>query len=297
MDQQQALPKQGYHNEFQAYLFLCPTLILIGLFLISPMITGLVMSFYKTSLSGATRFVGLRNYWLLLTEARFLNNIRLSMLYVLGNLAISLPIAYGMALLITSKLKGASLLRGVFLLPWVVAPIVSTVLFRSLVDPAFGPLSWMIEKIAGHSIVLLAHPTWSMAVIIIHSVWRSLPFMTLFLAAGIAMIPKELYEAAMVDGAGKWKQFFTLTFPLTKIHLVIVLLTITLWTLQDAETVYAMTEGGPGYSTEVMAVRLFKESFLNFDLNSGAALGVLLLLVGLIFMILYVQFAGKREEY
>ncbi|MDZ7333127.1 MAG: sugar ABC transporter permease [candidate division KSB1 bacterium] len=296
MDQRQALPNRGYHSEIQAYLFLSPTLILIGLFLISPMITGLVMSFYKTSLSGTTQFVGLRNYWLLLTEARFLNNIRLSMLYVLGNLAISLPIAYSMALLITSKLKAASLLRGVFLLPWIVAPIVSTVLFRSLVDPAFGPLSWMIEKIIGHSIVLLAHPTWSMAVIIIHSVWRSLPFMTLFLAAGIAMIPKELYEAAMVDGAGKWKQFFTLTFPLTKIHLVIVLLTITLWTLQDAETVYAMTEGGPGYSTEVMAVRLFKESFLNFDLNSGAALGVLLLLVGLIFMILYVQFAAKREE-
>ncbi|MDZ7400025.1 MAG: sugar ABC transporter permease [candidate division KSB1 bacterium] len=296
MDQRQALPNRGYHSEIQAYLFLSPTLILIGLFLISPMITGLVMSFYKTSLSGTTQFVGLKNYWLLLTEARFLNNIRLSMLYVLGNLAISLPIAYSMALLITSKLKAASLLRGVFLLPWIVAPIVSTVLFRSLVDPAFGPLSWMIEKIIGHSIVLLAHPTWSMAVIIIHSVWRSLPFMTLFLAAGIAMIPKELYEAAMVDGAGKWKQFFTLTFPLTKIHLVIVLLTITLWTLQDAETVYAMTEGGPGYSTEVMAVRLFKESFLNFDLNSGAALGVLLLLVGLIFMILYVQFAAKREE-
>ncbi len=296
MKQDRAIPRSGYRNDMQAYLFLSPTILLIALFLISPMITGLVMSCYKTSLSGTTQFVGLKNYWLLFTEARFLNNIRLSMLYVMGNLVISLPIAYSMALLITSKLKGATLLRGVFLLPWVVAPIVSTVLFRSLVDPAFGPLSWLVEKILGHPIVMLAHPTWSMAVIIIHSVWRSLPFMTLFLAAGIAMIPKELYEAAMVDGAGKWKQFFTLTFPLTKIHLVIVLLTITLWTLQDAETVYAMTEGGPGYSTEVMAVRLFKESFLNFDLNSGAALGVLLLLVGLVFMVLYVQFIGKKDE-
>ncbi len=296
MDQHQGLSKPGYRNEIQAYLFLSPTIILIGLFLLSPMVTGLVMSCYQTSLSGTTQVVGLKNYWLLLTEARFLNNIRLSLLYVIGNLVISLPIAYGTALLITSRLKGASLLRGVFLLPWVVAPIVSTVLFRSLVDPAFGPLSWLLEKIAGQQIVMLAHPTWSMVVIILHSAWRSLPFMTLFLAAGIAMIPKELYEAAMVDGAGKWRQFFTVTFPLTRIHLVIVLLTITLWTLQDAETVYAMTEGGPGYSTEVMAVRLFKESFLNFDLNSGAALGVLLLLVGLIFMILYVQFAGKRVE-
>jgi len=278
-----------HSNEIQAYGFLSPTILLIALFLVSPMITGLVMSFHKTSLSGVTTFVGLKNYWLLLTEARFLNNLRLSLIYVAGNICISLPIAYAMALLITSKLRGATFLRGVFLLPWVVAPIVSAVLFRSLVDPTFGPLSLLVEKISGQPQVILADPIGSMAIVILHSVWRSLPFMTLFLAAGMAMIPKELYEAAMVDGAGKWKQFFTLTFPLTKIHMVIVLLTITLWTLQDAETVYAMTEGGPGYSTEVMAVRLFKESFINFDLNSGATMGILLLLVGLVFMILYTR--------
>jgi len=102
-------------------------------------------------------------------------------------------------------------------------------------------------------------------------------------------VPEEIGEAAMVDGANKWVQFRAITFPLTKIQLVIVLLTITLWTLQDAETVYALTEGGPGYSTEVMAVRLFKESFINFDLNAGATMGMLLLLVGLVFMILYTR--------
>ena len=279
----------NYEDEIQAYGFLSPTIILIALFLVSPMITGLVMSFYKTSLSGVTNFVGIKNYWLLLTEGRFLNNLRLSMVYVAGNICISLPIAYAMAMIITSKFRGASFLRGVFLLPWVVAPIVSAVLFRSLVDPTFGPLSLLVEKISGQQQVILADPIGSMAIVILHSVWRSLPFMTLFLAAGMAMIPKELYEAAMVDGASKWKQFFTLTFPLTKIHLVIVLLTITLWTLQDAETVYAMTEGGPGYSTEVFAVRLFKESFINFDLNSGATMGILLLLVGFIFMIIYTR--------
>jgi multiple sugar transport system permease protein len=280
-------------NEIHAYGFLSPTIILIAIFLISPLVTGLVMSFYKTSLSDVTKFVGFKNYWLLLTEGRFLNNLKLSLVYVVGNICISLPLAYVMALFITSRLRGTTLLRGIFLLPWVVAPIVSAVLFRSLADPTFGPLSLLIEKIAGHQVVLLADSTGAMAIVILHSAWRSLPFMALFLAAGMAMIPRELYEAAMVDGANEWKQFFTLTFPLTKIHLVIVLLTITLWTLQDAETVYAMTEGGPGYSTEVMAVRLFKESFINFDLNSGATMGVLLLLLGLIFMLLYSRLVNK----
>ena len=280
-------------TEAQAFGFLSPTILLIAIFLVSPMTTGLVMSFYKTSLSGVTQFVGINNYRFLLTEGRFLNNLRLSLIYVAGNIIFSLPLAYALALLITKKIKSASLLRGVFLLPWVVAPIVSAVLFRSLVDPTCGPLSLLVEKISGEQHVILADPILSMATIILHSIWRSLPFMTLFLAAGMAMIPKEIYESAMVDGASKWVQFRALTLPLTKIHLVIVLLTITLWTLQDAETVYAMTEGGPGYSTEVIAVRLFKESFINFDLNGGATMGIILLLVGLIFMVLYTRITRR----
>ena len=286
--------KTQARTQLQAYAMLSLTLLLLAIFLVSPMLTGLIMSLYKTSLSGVTSYVGLQNFKLLLTEERFLTNLRLTLIYVAGNISITLPLSYLVAMLITKKLRTASLLRGIFLLPWVVAPIVSTVLFRSLVDPSFGPLSLLLEKITGQQIVLLASPFWAMGTIIFHSAWRSLPFMTLFLASGMTMIPREIYEAAMVDGASRWKQFFTITFPLTKIHLIIVLLTITLWTMQDAETVYAMTEGGPGYSTEVIAVRLFKESFINFNLNNGAAMGILLLLLGAIFMFAYTRLSDKE---
>ncbi len=282
-----------HRDQIQAYAMLSPMLLLLAIFLISPMVTGLIMSLYKTSLSGTTTFVGLRNFKLLLTEERFLTNLRLTIIYVIGNISISLPLAYLLAMLITKKLRGATLLRGIFLLPWVVAPIVSTVLFRSLVDPAFGPLSLLLEKIAGRQIVMLADPFWAMGTIIFHSVWRSLPFMALFLASGMTMIPRETFEAARVDGAGRWRQFVSITFPLTKIHLIIILLTISLWTMQDAETIYAMTEGGPGYSTEVIAVRMFKESFINFNLNNGAAMGILLLLLGAIFMFAYTRLSDK----
>jgi len=286
--------KTQARTQLQAYAMLSPTLLLLAIFLVSPMLTGLIMSLYKTSLSGVTSYVGLQNFKLLLTEERFVTNLRLTLIYVAGNISITLPLSYLLAMLITKKLRTASLLRGIFLLPWVVAPIVSTVLFRSLVDPSIGPLSLLLEKITGQQIVLLASPFWAMGTIIFHSAWRSLPFMTLFLASGMTMIPREIYEAAMVDGASRWKQFFTITFPLTKIHLIIVLLTITLWTMQDAETVYAMTEGGPGYSTEVIAVRLFKESFINFNLNNGAAMGILLLLLGAIFMFVYTRLSDKE---
>jgi len=289
-------PRQKSASDPLGYWFTAPTLILLLAFLISPLFSGLALSLYKTSLSGVTQWVGLKNYYLLITEGRFLNNLSLSFLYVLGNLLLSLPLAYSLAILVTRPGRTAALYRSIFLLPWVVAPVVSTVLFRSLVEPNFGLFSYLLMKLSGQPHVILAEPFWALATIVGHSVWRSLPFMTLFLSAGITMIPRELYEAARVDGANSWRQFWHLTVPMTKRHLFIVLLTITLWTLQDTETIYAMTEGGPGYSTEVAAVRLFKESFLNFDLNQGATLGVLLLAMGLVFMISYARMMGRGQE-
>jgi len=208
---------------------------------------------------------------------------------VFGNLLLSLPVAYVAAIILTPKLKGQKFFRGFFLIPWIIAPVVSAVMFRSLVDPTSGPVSFFLEKILGSQSIILADPKLAMFTVICHSFWRSFPFMMLFLSAGIATIPKEIYEAAKVDGVSRWAQFRYITFPLTKIHLAIILLIITTWTLQDAETVYALTEGGPGYSTEVMAVRLFKESLINFDLNTGAAIGIILVLLSVIIMLIYLK--------
>jgi multiple sugar transport system permease protein len=279
------------------YLFLLPSVILLIFFLAAPLVSGIYMSFQKISLKGVSEFVGFKNYSLLLGEGRFRNNLLLSVLYVAGNVGLSVPLAYAAALLITSKLRGTQFFRAFFLIPFIVAPVVSAVLFRSMVDPSFGPITALLEMITGERYIVLADSTLAMLTIIGHSFWRSFSFIMLFLAAGIATIPTELYEAAKVDGAGAWARFSHITFPLTKIHLTIVLLIITMWTLQDAETVYALTRGGPGYSTEVTAVRLFKDAFVNFNLSYGATIGVFLLMISAVFMIFYFKLMGGAEHY
>ncbi len=272
------------------YLFLAPTVVLVLLFLVLPIISGILLSFQQTTLSGETSFVGLKNFKLLFREERFLNNLRLSLIYVLGNLALSVPLAYFAAILITSpEMRGISIFRAIFLLPFITAPVVSSVIFLSLTDASSGPITFLLQRITGTRPVILADPTLAMWTVIIHSLWRSFSFIMLFLAAGIATIPMELYEAARVDGASSWYLFSKITFPLTKIHLALSMLIITMWTLQDAETVYALTRGGPGYSTEVLAVRLFKDAFVNFNLNLGAAIGIILLLISILFMIIYLR--------
>ncbi|MEM1875036.1 MAG: sugar ABC transporter permease [Candidatus Hadarchaeales archaeon] len=253
------------------------------------------MSFQESTFVGEVHFVGLKNFNLLLREARFLNNLRLSIIYVLGNLSLSTPLAYVASLIITSRdMKGLPLLRGIFLLPFITAPVVSSVIFLSLTDAASGPVTILIEKITGERPVILATPSLAMWTIIFHSFWRSFPFVMLFLAAGMTAIPDELYEAARVDGATSWHLFKFITFPLTRIHLALSMLIVTMWTLQDAETVFALTRGGPGYSTEVLAVRLFKDSFVNFNLNLGATTGVILLGISLFFMVVYLKLMRER---
>lgn len=279
------------------YLFLLPGVILLIFFLAGPLISGIYMSFQKISLSGISEFVGFQNYRLLVGEERFRNNLLFSVLYVVGNVGLSVPLAYAAALLITGRLRGTQFFRAIFLIPFIVTPVVSAILFRSMVDPSFGPISALLEMITGERYIILADSTLAMLTIIGHSFWRSFSFVMLFLAAGIATIPTEIYEAAKVDGAGAWARFRNVTFPLTKMHLAIVLLIITMWTVQDAETVYALTGGGPGYSTEVTAVRLFKDAFVNFNLSYGATIGVFLLMLSAVFMVLYFNLMMRGGEH
>jgi multiple sugar transport system permease protein len=282
-----------------AYLFLLPTAVLVLGFLISPIFSGTIMSFYKAKLSGDVRFVGFQNFANLFREARFLNNVKLSVLYVVGNLLLSTPLAYLAAILITRKMGATRFFRGIFLLPWIIAPVVSSLLVLSLVDPARGLVTAIVRAITGKGVVILADPTLAMLTVILHSFWRSFPFMMLFLAAGLASIPDEFYEAAKVDGANGWQRFWHVTFPMTRLHLSMVMLVISMWTVQDTETVYALTAGGPGYSTEVLAVRMMKDAFVNFNMYVGSVIGVQLILLSIFFMFVYLRLLagiGRGEE-
>jgi multiple sugar transport system permease protein len=280
-----------------ATLLLLPALaLLIGL-LLYPLVLGIRSAFEMRDADGATKFVGGKLFSVLAHEPRFLADVLRSVVYVVGNVGISFVLGYGAALVITRPVRAAGIVRATIIIPWITPPVVSAVLFRSLVDPSKGPASHVVQYFLGSGFMILGNAQSAMATVIVHSVWRSFPFIMLMVAAGIAAIPSELYESAAVEGCGAFRRFRYITLPLTKLHCAIVLLIVTMWTIQDAEGVYALTSGGPGYSTEVVALRLFRESFLNFDLNIAAAVGVVLLLISAVFAALYLSLVGgKRVE-
>jgi ABC-type sugar transport system permease subunit len=255
------------------YLLLLPAaVLLIGLYG-APFVSLFYYAVRDVPLAGPASYVGLDNLRQLLGEQHFRDNLLVTVAYAVGVLTLSLPIAYVAALLVTSSIRAVGVIRTLLLVPWVLAPVVTALLFRTLVDPSEGP----IAAISGINVV--ADSNGALLLIIVHSAWRSIPLEMLLLAAAMSVIPRELYEAVKADGAGAWQEFRHITLPLTRTALLSAVIMITVFTLHDAESIFALTRGGPGYATESIAVRLFKEAFLYYNVGGGAAIGVVLVLL------------------
>lgn len=278
------------------YVLLAPLVIILLAFLVFPFISLFYFGLRRTELTGVSTFVGLKNFVILFNESRFAQNMTTTVIYLVGNLSISVPLAYFAALLISSNRRGVGVLRTLFLIPWVLAPIVTAVLFKTLMNPSSGPITLLLKIIFGHPVYLMLTEGGARLFIILHAAWRSFPLEMLLIAAGITAIPIELYEAARVDGAGLREQFRYITLPLTKTPLFSALLLISVYTIQDAEGVYALTQGGPGYGTEVTGVRLFKEAFLYFNIGLASAIGIALIVLSIILMIFYLRVLGQGER-
>jgi ABC-type sugar transport system permease subunit len=278
-------------------LLFLPAFLLLILFWCVPLVPGLALALREPAGAGSPgRWPSLLNYSRLLAEQTFRQNLTLSLIYVLGVVGTAIPAAYAASLLITRSLRSLKWFRGLLLVPWVIPPVVSALIFRNLVGVEMAPLTKVYRLLAGSQDLLpLQDSFWAMCTIILHSFWRSVPVMTLFLAAGMTAIPRELHEAAQTDGATFLQRFCHITFPLTRMHLAVGMVLITAFTLQDAETVYALTGGGPHHGTEVAAVRLFKEAFDYGQFTTAAAIGSFLLAAGLCFMLLYLVTFRRTE--
>jgi multiple sugar transport system permease protein len=278
------------HEPALAYSFLMPLMAIFCLFMVSPLFTGV-----KLGLTEENGNWSLRNIALLLTERRFYINLRLTLFFVVVTVAAAISTGLLAAHLITRRTVFISIIRPLYLIPWIIPPSASGILFRALLDGGRGPIPNLLKVITNHSILPLADPKLSIWACILHEYWRTFPFSMLFIAAGMTTIPREIYEAATIDGASRWKQFTSMTLPMLRNHLFIVTLMVTNATLQSSESIYALTKGGPGYSTETIAVRMFKSAFVYNELHTGAAFGILLLLIAIVFIVLYRKVMNMEE--
>jgi multiple sugar transport system permease protein/sn-glycerol 3-phosphate transport system permease protein len=283
----------GWH----AYLFIGPSLFGVVAFLLLPMVIVLVLSLFDWELLSAPEFVGLDNYRRLLGDGETWHSLLVSVVYVLLCIPLQTVLALAMAMLLNRPVKGVRFFRSLYVVPWMATPIVLGLIWNWIFDPRDGALNSALGLVGITGPDWLSDPSWALPAVALVSVWQHTGYNMLFFLAGLQSIPKELHDAASTDGATPAQRFWRVTLPLLNPTMFFVTVTNLIGAFQVFDTVYAMTAGGPGRSTEVINFRIFETAFKQFDFGYASTLSMLLFVIILVVTLAQVRFFGKRTTY
>lgn len=217
--------------------------------------------------------------------------------YVLLNIPIQTVLALALAVLLNRKLRGTGFVRVVAVLPYLATPVAMAVVWNWFFDPSTGVINTVLGLGGIEGPAWLSSEVWAMPVVAFANIWQYAGYNMLFFLAGLQAIPGSLYEASAIDGAGKSRQFFSLTLPLLRPTMLFVLVTGVIGSFQVFDTVYVMTSGGPGNATEVVNSLIYKTAFVGFRIGDAAAMSVVLFVVILVVTILQFTYFSKRTTY
>lgn len=270
--------RRGLRRNLTGWLFLAPAIGLICVFTITPFIQAILLSFQSwDGVSTETPWVGLANYRFVATDPIFWASMRNVLFFGVVGFVLGNGIALAMALAVNSIPKGQTLFRTVFYLPGVLSVVVVGLLFSSILAPGRGVLNRLLDLIGLGALQQnwLGNPDVALPVVAAVFVWFHWGFGFLLFLAGLQDIPRELYEAAELDGANPFKRFLNVTWPqLMPVTSIVSLLTL-LAALQIFGTVQVLTNGGPGYHTMVPTLAIYNEAFVNWRYGSAAAMSVI----------------------
>jgi multiple sugar transport system permease protein len=263
------------HEARSAYALLLPSLIGVIGFLLLPVLIVVALSFMRWNLISAPEWIGLENYAYILTSGRFGNSLWVTALFVLLAIPTSIVIGLLLAIAINRGLPGTSWLRVLYVLPWVCAPLALGVVWKWIFDPTNGALNAII----GRRVEWLTDPDLALPAVVFVQVWSTVGYISLFFLAGLQQIPRAVYEAAMLDGAGSVRTLVSVTLPLLRPTMFFVTVTSVISSFQVFDSIYAMTGGGPAFRTDVIAARIYDEAFVGLRLGRAAAMAVVLFVV------------------
>jgi multiple sugar transport system permease protein len=240
-------------------------------------------------------FVGIQHYTDNITNPRFWSSLKNTAIFTVISVFFETILGLAIALLINKAFVGRGLIRATILIPWAIPTAVSGYIWKFLYDGQNGVVAMIFQKVGLiHNMAdLLTSPAGAMFSVIFSDVWKTTPYMALLLLAGLQTIPESLYEAASIDGAGKWKQFTSITLPLLKTSLLVALLFRTLDAFRVFDLIYVLTGGGPANGTETVSMYAYKTMFSQMDFGNGSALSVLVFICIAIISMIYIKFLGK----
>lgn len=290
--------KKNYSEYLVAFLFLFPVLVFIGVFTFYPAIYAVYLSLFKsTFLIFNRRFVGIQNYIELLQNRPIYLSMLRSLSFTFWSVLFQFVIGLWLALVLYRKMAFNRFLQALIIIPWTLSPVVVAVMFQLMYIPnRNGILNYLLMSIGIlHQPVSWLGTNSAMAMVVFANTWAGMPFTMVMIIAGLQSINRDVYEAAVIDGASKTQQFMYVTMPLLKPVLLITLILITISTFNEFDLVYALTGGGPLDSTKLLGVFMYNEAFKLGHFEEGSAVAVLMFIINLFLSLIYFRVFKTNE--
>lgn len=258
-----------------------PAVVFLILVAIFPNIYSLFVSFtrYVLTTPGGWDFIGVENFKWMVNNSDFVASFGRTTLFAVLSVGLTFSFGLLLALVLKSVEFGRSIYRNFIIFPLAVAPAVFALFFRFFVNTDFGMLNFFLENLGFEPVPILSSPTLAFASVLMADVWYWTPFVTIIMLAGLLTLPEEPFEAAEISGASKWQKFRHLTLPMLKPLILIVVLIRSMDAFRVTTKVLILTRGGPGNSTELLGVHLWRMGFDFFKMGKAAAIGLFMLFV------------------
>jgi|WetSurMetagenome_2_1015567.scaffolds.fasta_scaffold100312_2 multiple sugar transport system permease protein len=290
-------------QSWKIYVYFVPAALLIFVIFIYPLGYSVVLSFFRRNLlkPGLTKFIGFRNFVTLFHDRLFFQSLWHGCVFTFFSVIFEYIVGLTIALCLNSRYaRFKNVNKALLMLPWAVPIAINSMMWKFLISPDFGFLNQVLSAL-GFSGALdknwLGDIHSVMPTIIAINVWRSFPFYTITLSAGLTSIPKELYEAAEVDGASAVQKFFTITMTGIRTTSAVIIIFHIIWTFTNFDVIYLLTAGGPLNASEVLPTMMYREAFSNFNMGYASSIGLFLFVI-LFFLIgpLYSHFVLKQGD-
>ncbi|MEA3356724.1 MAG: sugar ABC transporter permease [Candidatus Bipolaricaulota bacterium] len=282
------MTKQG---KLIPYLLLLPALLILLFLFIYPIFWNIYLSLHNVSLVTILKewsFTGLANYVRLFKDPYFIKSLLISLYFVVGSSIGQFGLGLGLALLLHRKMRGVGTFRVIITVPWILSELIVAYTWVWAYDK-YGLFNNILRAIGLSGVNWLGDPHIAIWSIVIANIWFGTPFTMLMLGSALNTINPELYEAATVDGATPLRCFRHITFPLLKPFIAINLILITMWTVNLFALQWAMTKGGPLYSTTTTSLYMYRQAFQFGELSIGSSIGVLLFIFNIIAAFVYLR--------
>lgn len=281
-------------STINAYLYLAPTLLGLLIFSAGAIIASFFISFTNWQLVLPPVWVGVRNYANLLELPEFWQVLRNTVYYTVGYVPLAVTLPLFMAMLVNQKLWGVTFFRTTYFLPVVTSGVAIALVWGWMYNPSFGVINFLLKTLFGvEGPRWLSDPAWAMPALILIGVWHSVGYNMVIYLAGLQGIPQELYEAARMDGAGWWGQFWGITLPLLTPTIFFILVLSIIGSFQVWTITYLLTQGGPANATLTLSYYIYQQGFQWFHMGFAASLAYVLFAI--VFVVTMIQFRLQKQ--